>query len=81
MTGGRDETSVLERDGVVDLLERYVSWREASREVWVVYTSVSHADGPNASLAHVAYLAALEREEQAARVYAAQIETVRRPVR
>lgn len=81
MTAARDETSALGRDRVVDLLERYVSWREASQQVWVAYTGMSHADMPNVSLAHVAYIAALEREEQAAHEYAAEIQTVRRRVR
>ena len=48
---------------------RYASWREASDGVTEAYRSWSAAPRGERFLAHAAYLAALEREEHAARGY------------
>jgi hypothetical protein len=47
----------------------YASWREASNGVREAYRSWIAASRGERLLAHAAYLAALEREEDAARVY------------
>ena len=47
----------------------YASWREASDGVTEAYRSWSTAPRDERFLAHAAYLAALEREEHAARGY------------
>jgi hypothetical protein len=73
---GNDAASA---DWLVDqLLERYVAWREESRTVGLAYELWGDADRGERRLAYAVYLAALDREQQAARVYAAQIESVRR---
>ena len=60
------------------LLERYVSWREECLTVHLAYEQWTDADRDGRKLAYAGYLAALDREEQAARVYAGQVEWVRR---
>jgi hypothetical protein len=66
-------------DQLVDqLLELYVAWREESRTVQFAYEQWADADRGERKLAYAGYLAALDREQQAARVYAEQIEWVRR---
>jgi hypothetical protein len=54
----------------------YVAWREESATVWAAYGHWSSAAADDASRAHAAYRAALDREETAARVYASLIEQV-----
>jgi hypothetical protein len=67
------------KDQLVDqLIELYVGWREASRTVWLAYQLWADADRGERKLAYAGYLAALDREQQTARVYAEQIESVRR---
>jgi hypothetical protein len=63
---------------VDQLLEGYVSWREECEEVWMAYERLAARDRTERRAAYAAYLAALEREEHAARTYADQIERVRR---
>jgi hypothetical protein len=66
-------------DQLVDrLIELYVAWREESRSVRLAYELWADADRGEGKLAYAGYLAALDREQQAARVYAEQIESVRR---
>lgn len=60
------------------MLERYVSWREECHAVWLAYQRWADSDRCERRLAHAAYLAALDREEHAARTYADHIEHVRR---
>jgi hypothetical protein len=56
---------------VVDrLIEAYVSWREACLEVGEAYGSWTSETGPGATSAFGRYMAALDREERAAEVYA-----------
>ena len=52
----------------------YVSWREASNGVTEAYRSWIAAPRGERFLAHAAYLAALEREEDAARAYQRLVE-------
>ena len=52
----------------------YASWREASDAVAEAYRSWTAAPRGERFLAHAAYLAALEREEHAARVYQRVVE-------
>ena len=58
------------------LLERYVSWREQSVAVRHAYDRWDNSDRRERALAYAGYVAALDREEHAARGYAAQIERV-----
>jgi hypothetical protein len=58
------------------LLERYVAWREHSAVVRQAYHHWDRSDGEDRALAYAGYVAALDREEHAARGYAAQIERV-----
>jgi hypothetical protein len=60
------------------LLERYVWWREDSLTVQLAYERWSQCEHAERGLAYAGYLAALDREEQAARVYAGEIESARR---
>jgi hypothetical protein len=63
---------------VEQLLERYVAWREECLTVWLAYERWADSDRGERKLAHAGYLAALDREQQAARVYADQVDWVRR---
>jgi hypothetical protein len=72
-------TETALRRSVVDaLLERYVAWREECEKVWRAYHGWADADRHDRGPAHANYLAALDREESAAREYAALIERVGR---
>ena len=51
----------------------YVFWREECQAVWLAYERWSEADRGDHGLAHAAYVAALDREERAARAYADSI--------
>jgi hypothetical protein len=63
--------AVSVRDDVVDeLLLAYVCWREQCETVREAYARCSRGDGLDFTNAFWAYLAALEREERAAAVYA-----------
>jgi hypothetical protein len=59
------------------LLERYVHWREQCIEAREAYQRWLDCVGGRRRLAYAGYLAALDREEQAARAYADQVERVR----
>jgi hypothetical protein len=54
----------------------YASWRAASRGVAEAYRSWAAAPRAERWLAHAAYLAALDREENAARAYQRRVEQV-----
>jgi hypothetical protein len=58
------------RSAIDDLLEGYVSWREACQAVWRAYERWIGSDRGERGLAYAAYLAALDGEERAARTYA-----------
>ena len=73
--GPRPESSELLEPHVVDaLVEGYVAWREESASASESYKSFSHASGRERGTAYAAYLAALDREEAAARSYRLAIE-------
>jgi hypothetical protein len=59
-------------------LERYVAWREECETVWHAYQRWVDADRHERWLAHAGYVAALDREERAARTYADHVEHVER---
>jgi len=59
------------------LLDGYVAWREACADVSAAYERWIRSLRRDRSLAFAAYLAALEREEHASRVYERRIERVR----
>jgi hypothetical protein len=66
------------RRSIDALLERYVCWREESEAVWQAYEGWNDSDCGEREPAYAGYLAALDREELAARAYAHQIGRVRR---
>jgi hypothetical protein len=68
-----DSDSVLARRSIDALLERYVSWREQCAAVRWAYQSWACCDRDERTPAYARYVAALDREEHAARVYAEQV--------
>jgi hypothetical protein len=68
-------------DMIDRLLELYCAWREECAHLDVAYRRFSIASPPDRPLAFAAYIAALDREESAARVYADQIDHVSSRVR
>jgi hypothetical protein len=72
-----DSHTALDPWTVDALLERYVYWREECIEVRETYRRWLDCARGLRGLAYAGYLAALDREEQAARAYADQIERVR----
>jgi hypothetical protein len=60
----------LRKKQLVDtLMEAYINWRDACLEVSDSYASWNSARGVRAAVAFGSYMAALDREEEAARVY------------
>ena len=57
-----------------DLLAAYVSWREESMTVHETYARCRSERGQGAGLAYGACLAALDREQRAAAVYARTVD-------
>jgi hypothetical protein len=66
------------RSAVDDLLEGYISWREACESVWRAYERWIGSDRDERTLAYAAYVAALDGEERAARTYARHTERIAR---
>lgn len=64
----------LREQMIDDLLDAYLSWREESMTVRETYEWCQMKRGHDAGLAYHACLAALDREEWAARVYALSVE-------
>jgi hypothetical protein len=61
----------LRQTELVDrLIDAYVSWHEACLRVSDAYGSWASGTGPGATFAFDRYMAALDREERAAEVYA-----------
>ena len=58
----------------------YVAWRLACLAVWSAYREWADAPRPEASLAHAAYRAALDREHAAADAYARLVRNASRAV-
>lgn len=52
-----------------EMIDVYVSWREACLAVAASYENWSHAEREDRELAFSAYVAALDREEHAAAIY------------
>jgi hypothetical protein len=61
-----------------ELVERYVAWREACTQVRRASAGWGREWASDLRSAFAAYLAALDQEEQAARVYAEQVALVQR---
>jgi hypothetical protein len=70
--------SARRRWSIDALLEVYVCWREECHAVRKAYEGWVEAGRDQRRLAYAGYIAALDREEHAARAYAAQIERVSR---
>jgi hypothetical protein len=69
------ELAVSLSDHLVDeMLVAYVSWREECEVVRETYADCASADARDRKEGFWAYLAALEREERAAAVYACRVE-------
>ena len=60
------------------LIDAYVAWREACGRVRIAYDRWDTCQSSERNLSFAAYLAALDREQYAAREYARRIEGVRR---
>jgi hypothetical protein len=69
-------TQLRDRSLIDTAVEAYVEWREESASVWDAYRCWRGADAGEAGVTFWAYRAALEREEQAALVYARHMEEV-----
>jgi hypothetical protein len=67
--------AVMMLDG---LLDGYVDWRESADAVADAYARWSFARGLERSLRFAAYVAAIDREQQAAGAYADAVEDVER---
>jgi hypothetical protein len=68
----------LRKKRLVDtLMDAYVSWREACLRVSDAYASWTSERGVRATVAFGSYMAALEREQNAAEVYAALVRRTR----
>ena len=61
-----------------DLEDSYIAWREASSGVHTAYERWAESHVCDREVAFGGYLAALQHEQHAARVYQGQIERVRR---
>ena len=72
-----DSHTALDPWTVDALLERYIYWREECIEVRESYRRWLDCERGAGRLAYAGYLAALDREEQAACAYADQIAQVR----
>jgi DNA-binding SARP family transcriptional activator len=70
--------TAVHRLAIDELLEGYVSWREACEAVWRAYEEWIDSDPGERALAYAAYLAALDGEEHTARMYADHTDRVAR---
>jgi hypothetical protein len=61
-----------ERTAIDGFIESYVAWLEESEGVQSSYRCWRHCERENSAFAFLAYQAALDREEKAARVYEAR---------
>jgi hypothetical protein len=78
MTTFVDTDSTPLRRAIDALLEVYLSWRAECDAVRQTYRSWTDSNRSQRALAYAGYVAALDREEHAARAYAHQIERVSR---
>ncbi len=65
-------------ESVDRLIELYCDWREQCREVNAAYRNFTAAPADARALAFAVYEAALDREESACEIYAAQVRLVER---
>jgi hypothetical protein len=68
--------SLRERQLVDDALLAYVEWREECAAVWESDSRWGRTAPEDAERAHAVYLAALDREEAAAKAYATLLERI-----
>jgi hypothetical protein len=73
-----DSATAFGQWAIDEMLERYISWREDCAAVRIAYQQWVDSDRRERGLAYAGYLAALDREERAARTYADHVERVRR---
>lgn len=73
MRTAADNATAARQLAIDELLERYICWREACHAVRHAYQRWADIDGRARGPAHAEYLAALDREEHAARIYAVHI--------
>jgi hypothetical protein len=74
---GPNLIDVWHRQRLVDeAVDAYVDWRDECRAVWDAYQRWESAPAVDAGSLFPGYSAALDREERAAQVYAAQIRRV-----
>jgi hypothetical protein len=59
------------------LIDSWVCWREACDDVRRAYECWGHCKAPQRGVAFASYRAALDREDQAARVYSMHVGRVR----
>ena len=78
MDTATDGPTAVVRWAIDELVERYLSWREESFAVWMAYQQWVDSGRGERRLAYAGYLAALDREEQAARTYAGHVGRIRR---
>jgi hypothetical protein len=76
MSAGATVFPFWQQQLVDDAVVAYVAWREESATVWAAYSRWASAAAEDATGAHAAYRAALDREDTAAQVYASLIERV-----
>jgi hypothetical protein len=69
-------TANLHNAAVDRLLDFYCAWREECAQVHTTYVRLSSASRPDRTLAFAAYIAALDREAAAARMYLEQVNRV-----
>jgi Fe-S-cluster containining protein len=67
-------TPVIGRQQLDDLVDDYVSWREACAVACTAYDDWNCASRDDRRLAFSEYLTALDREEEAARLYQRTVE-------
>jgi hypothetical protein len=61
--------SLQDQPAVADPVIAYAEWRFSSTAVWAAYRHWSKAGKAEAALAYAAFMAALDREDAAARAY------------
>jgi hypothetical protein len=73
-----DSTNAFRQWAIDEMLERYISWREECAAARTAYQQWADSERRERGLAYAGYLAALDREERAARTYAGHVERVSR---
>ena len=73
-----DSATAFGQWAIDEMLECYISWREECAAVRAAYQQWADSDRRERGLVYAGYLAALDREERAARTYAGHVERVSR---